>query len=203
MSEFGAQGPYTPPHAVVDEPFQHEGGIVDATRESRLAAVFIDGLPVSVIVGVVVAIMLPGYLAYGKAVDAGLEPPPSSDVFLGLTLGIGALSLLAYCIYNVVLVHRYGQTFGKRVMKIRVVRTDGTRATFARIFVLRWLITTVAGLLPFLVGVASLVDALLIFRESRQCLHDSIADTKVVTAASSEEATLVGSSGAHLRTISF
>ena len=37
-------------------------------------------------------------------------------------------------------------------------------------------------MVPFVGGLVSLVDALLIFRDDRRCLHDEIADTIVVTA---------------------
>ena len=203
MSDPRIQAPYAPLRAIDDEPLPHEGGNVDATRESRLAAVFIDGAPSSVIAVAVVAILLPGYLAYERAVDAGLEPPPSPDLLVGLTLGIGGLLFLAYVVYSAVLVHRYSQTFGKRVMKIRVVRADGTRATFMHLFFLRGGLTVLLSAIPGVGGLFWLVDLLLIFRDSRQCLHDNIADTKVVTAASSEDATLAGSDRTHLRTISF
>jgi hypothetical protein len=43
---------------------------------------------------------------------------------------------------------------------------------------LGWLI----NLVPGVGGIYSLVDALLIFRASRLCLHDQIADTHVVIA---------------------
>jgi uncharacterized RDD family membrane protein YckC len=63
------------------------------------------------------------------------------------------------------------------------VRSDGSAAGIGRIVLLRlapiWLMT----LIP-VVGVimAGLVDPLLIFRQSRKCLHDTIADTIVVKA---------------------
>jgi len=106
----------------------------------------------------------------------------------------------------VVLVYLYGQTFGKRAMGIRVVRTDGARVAFSRFIFLRWLPIAMIGSIPFVGWIASLLDPLLIFRESRRCLHDDIAGTRVVTAASSADATLRGDpkyAGANLRTISF
>ena len=119
---------------------------------------------------------------------------------------LGGIVLLAFFIYSAVLVYRYGQTFGKRVMGIRVVRTDGSRVAFSRFIFLRWLPTASSALLPLIRYVIFLVDPLLIFRDSRQCLHDNIADTQVVTAASSVDATLAGdakNAGANLRTINF
>ena len=113
------------------------------------------------------------------------------------------IALAAFLIWSIVLVYRYGQTVGKRMMGIRVVRTDGSRVSLPRFLFMRGLPVAILGVLPLLRYVMFLVDSLVIFRESRQCLHDNFADTKVVTAASSEAATLAGDSGANLRTISF
>ena len=77
-------------------------------------------------------------------------------------------------------------------MDIRVVRVDGSRVSFARFVFLRWLPLAIVGCIPFVGGIVALIDPLLIFRESRRCLHDDIADTQVVTAASSVDATLRG-----------
>ena len=37
-------------------------------------------------------------------------------------------------VFNIVRVYRRGQTWGKKVMGIRIVRTDGHRRSFARFF---------------------------------------------------------------------
>jgi len=71
---------------------------------------------------------------------------------------------------------------GKRALGIRIVRSSGERASLGRIFALRYLPVTLLGAIPYLGPVFSLVDILLIFRDSRQCLHDQIADTIVVKA---------------------
>ena len=110
---------------------------------------------------------------------------------------------IAWTVWTIVLVYKYGQTVGKKVMGIRVVRMDGSRVSFARFFFLRWLAVAVISWIVSVVGAAmhlhflgnlvSLVDALLIFGAAHRCLHDYIADTQVVTAESSPNATLEGS----------
>jgi uncharacterized RDD family membrane protein YckC len=48
-----------------------------------------------------------------------------------------------------VLVHRNAQTFGKKILKIKVARTDGSRATLGRIFWLRNFVNALIGVVPF------------------------------------------------------
>jgi uncharacterized RDD family membrane protein YckC len=71
-----------------------------------------------------------------------------------------------------------GQSIGKRITGIKITRTDGSRASLGRIF---WLRNVVNGLLS-LIPLYGLIDALFIFAETRQCLHDKIADTIVINA---------------------
>ena len=59
---------------------------------------------------------------------------------------------------------------------------------------------------PVAGGPPGLIDPLLVFGDSRHCLHDDIGYTRVVTAASSVDATLRGDAkyaGANLRAIAF
>jgi uncharacterized RDD family membrane protein YckC len=73
---------------------------------------------------------------------------------------------------------RNGQTIGKRLLEIKVVRSDGSRASLGRIF---WLRNVVNGLLAF-VPLYGLIDLLLIFGARRWGIHDVIADTIIVRA---------------------
>jgi uncharacterized RDD family membrane protein YckC len=81
-----------------------------------------------------------------------------------------------------------GQSIGKRMVGIKVVRTDGSRASFARIFFLRNVVNALPNLLPYVGWLYQLVDPLLIYQDSRQCLHDRIADTIVVRCVSERSA---------------
>jgi uncharacterized RDD family membrane protein YckC len=88
------------------------------------------------------------------------------------------LGLLVWGWLTVVFVSRYGQSVGKRIWGIKVVRSDGSPASLGRIFLLRNVVNAVLTVLPLY----GLLDALLILGEKRQCLHDKIADTIVIKA---------------------
>jgi uncharacterized RDD family membrane protein YckC len=86
--------------------------------------------------------------------------------------------LIAWAWLTILFVSRDGQSIGKKMMGIRVARSDGSQASLGRIFWLRNVVNTVLAFLPFY----GLVDMLLIFGEARQCVHDKIADTIVIKA---------------------
>jgi uncharacterized RDD family membrane protein YckC len=65
-----------------------------------------------------------------------------------------------------------------------VVRTDGSRASFGRIVLLRNFVSSLPGLLPYLGWIYLFADPLLIYQDSRRCIHDLIADTIVVRCVS-------------------
>jgi uncharacterized RDD family membrane protein YckC len=209
MSAAAAQNRFAPPRADVEDHADAQAGLVDAGRGARLVAVLIDGLlPAIIGVFIGVAIAIPAYERHQQEHAPGIDPPAlgTGHHMTGTWVLLGCVALVAYLIYSIVLVYLYGQTFGKRVMDLRVVRMDGSRVTFARFVFLRWLPLAIVGLVPFIGGLVALIDPLLIFRDSRRCLHDDIADTRVVTAASSVDATLRGDAkhaGANLRTITF
>ena len=120
---------------------------------------------------------------------SGAAMPPMTDTmafYMALLTGPGALfglaGLLIWGGVTAYLVHKNGQTLGKKILGIKVVRTDGSRASLGRIFWLRNVIMVLLSMIPIAGMILSLVDSLLIFRESRQCLHDQIAGTIVVKA---------------------
>jgi len=213
MSESGTLNPFAPPRAHVEDHATAQAiEMVTATRTSRLLAFLIDMSP-GLVIGVVGALLA---LAMLPGIFSGTFDPKSGSglVGFGLFMLVIGVAGIAWTVWTIVLLYRYGQTVGKKVMGIRVVRTDGSRVTFARFFFLRGLATALlCGIVGGIIGaiihfrfagnVMTLLDWLLIFRASHQCLHDNIADTKVVTAATSEQATLAGSQGAHLRTANF
>jgi hypothetical protein len=58
------------------------------------------------------------------------------------------------------------------------VRSDGSAVSLGRVFWLRNVLNGVISIIPLY----AFVEVLFIFSESRQCLHDKMADTIVVKA---------------------
>jgi uncharacterized RDD family membrane protein YckC len=88
-----------------------------------------------------------------------------------------------YAIYGVLngwMLHRRGQTIGKWILGIRIMRTDHRPVSFARLFLLRELVTGMFQALPWIGGGVRFIDVVFILGSDRQCLHDMLADTKVV-----------------------
>jgi uncharacterized RDD family membrane protein YckC len=164
--------PYAPPAAPVAAPVYQTGPQTPlAERGSRLLAQILDGLSA-----------LPGGICLGIAL-AGANPETGAMTSGGAVLaGIGGLYFLALLIANLRLLAKEGQSYGKKWAKVRIVRNDGSKASFGRIFGLRYVVNGLIGAIPLLGSLYSLVDILFIFRQDRRCIHDLIADTKVVVA---------------------
>lgn len=104
-------------------------------------------------------------------------------------LGGGGVWFLALLGYQWFLTMSRGQTIAKRLLKMRIVRLDGTPVDFTRGVVLRNWITGFFAM-PFLgwfACVGLLVDGCLVFGAERRCLHDLIAGTIVVDAEGGAE----------------
>jgi uncharacterized RDD family membrane protein YckC len=171
---------YAPPKANVADVSPGDE-LTLASRLARLGAAILD----SIIVGALVYSPLVFTGAMGAAM-ADVVRTNNPMAFWGLFLsGAGAVSLLLFIGWAVItfrLVAANGQTIAKKLVGIKVVRSDGSRATVARIFWLRNVVNTLITLIPLIGGIYAIVDSLFIFTERKQCLHDKIADTIVVDA---------------------
>lgn len=98
----------------------------------------------------------------------------------GFAVLLGALGTLGVLGYQITLA-QHGQSIGKRMRNIRVVRTDGSPASLGRILLLRNFIPAVIG---SFCGIFGLIDVLMIFGDERRCIHDMLADTKVIQGGS-------------------
>jgi uncharacterized RDD family membrane protein YckC len=181
-----SQNTYAPPKSTVaDLAQEHEGGEL-ASRLARLGAVTLDGILYSAAFGPSYVIAIPRYLAdVGAAGRAGALQKLGLWRELAATGGwfyFGLAAALILLLVNAVLVQRNGQTIGKKLLGIKVVRKDGSRATLARIFWLRNFTNGLFTLVPVIGSIYGLIDPLLIFGDARRCCHDYLADTIVVRA---------------------
>ena len=163
--------PYQAPESRVDDIAEQPQTFVLAERATRLGAASLDGI---------IFIIPLSALAFPWILMNVLSAP--SEPWMGWVIGVASLIILSLVATNLIFWHRYSQSIGKRILKIKITRTDGSRAELSRIFFLRLLVPGLIGAIPFAGIVFSLVDSLMIFRESRQCLHDNIADTLVIKA---------------------
>jgi uncharacterized RDD family membrane protein YckC len=141
-----------------------------AGRGMRLLSVLIDGLIQG---GIYWAITLVAFRSLS---------PKGGGMGVGMIIGQVLLGFVIFIALQAYLLHTEGQTIGKKLLGLRIVRSDGSRATIGRLLGLRYLVGWIVVMIPFIGAIYALVDCLLIFRESRQCLHDNIADTIVVKA---------------------
>lgn len=176
-----AQAPsnlYAAPEARIAETFAGHDGLSRAGRMARLLAVLIDSI--IIVIPVLIAIAIPAYQGYVQRAS-GQVATANGAVAGGFLIGLGLLGI-AYAIYQLYWLWKNGQTLGKKLMNIKIVRQDGSRAGLRRIFLMRMLLPGLIGAIPLVGGLFALIDPLFIFGEEKRCVHDMIADTIVINA---------------------
>ena len=172
--------PYAPPTAAVSDAADASGELEVAGRGTRLGAYVLDAL-ISILFAV------PALIVGGGALFANISAGASAEalmmeMFTGMFGVLLLVGMIAWGAITAVLVHRNGQTIGKKLVGIKVVRKDGSRASLGRIFWLRNVVNALPSVIPIVGNFYFFIDSLFIFTESNQCVHDKIADTIVVRA---------------------
>ena len=171
--------PYTPPEAEMEQSPGNFGSPLNlAGRGARLGASLLDML-------VALVVVVPAlFIDWLPSVDT----PFSSDsamvfgesmIIIILMLVMLAL-LIIYAAVQIYFLWKNGQTIGKKILGIKVVRRSGERASLPRLIFLRHMLFSAISRIPYLGNIFFLVDCLLIFRQNKACLHDDAADTMVV-----------------------
>ncbi|MEO6362938.1 MAG: RDD family protein [Caldimonas sp.] len=158
---------FAPPLAHVEDVASGPGALAD--RGTRLGAAIVD---------VIIAMIVFGLLAALTSFNV-FRPDPAAGVWLPMVRNT-LLGFIFFIVINGYLLATRGQTVGKMFMKIRIVRSDGSPASFARLAGLRYLLNSALTLIPVIGSIYGVIDALFIFRANRRCVHDLIADTVVV-----------------------
>jgi len=140
---------------------------------ARLGARIIDLLIVSAV---------PLILIFGSRGSAD-ETSDGGGVFVAFVSAM-LIATPIWCIYEVVLIAVRGQTLGKMLVKVKVVRADSGGVPGAGKSIGRWIIPFAPGFVPGLGQLAQLlIYTWLLWDRNRQGLHDKAAGTLVVKAS--------------------
>lgn len=162
---------YAPPQSHVEDvvqPGEPAGEL--ASRAKRFVAAMIDG-----VIAIAVIWLLSVFTPVNVWEDDGssLWEPQLQSALVGF---------LIYVALHGWLLATRGQTIGKALLGIRIARPDGSKPSLGRILGLRESLQFLTAVIPGVGQIYVLVDCLFIFRASRRCLHDQIADTVVLSA---------------------
>lgn len=136
-----------------------------ADRGPRLGAALLDSL-------FIIIALIPVFFIYDS----------NDDTAITIAVSITVVAMITLLAFNLNYLYKNGQTIGKRIVGVKIVRTDDERCGLARIIFLRNFVIGLLGNIPLIGPFVSLADPLFIFRGDRRCIHDLIADTKVIIA---------------------
>jgi uncharacterized RDD family membrane protein YckC len=134
-----------------------------ATAGKRFVALIIDQFIV------MIPVLVVGMVGFGVLMAAKQET--MGMLVLGLTF-IGVW--FGYITYEALMLGSRGQTLGKRVMHVRVVRPDGSAISYGQAWGRSLLRAVMVHVLVFVNYIPGLVT------QERTCVHDLVAGTRVV-----------------------
>ncbi len=166
-------GPETPTEKREGERDYPNKSHPDASRLARLLAQILDGLILMFAsIPVMFLLNVGSELDWDTVLETGILPV---DQVLHFT----AVGIFVYLLVNGYHLWYFGQTLGKKMMRIAIVDANDRVPSFGKIVGLRYIPFQLAGAIPGL-ALISLVDVLLIFRTDKRCLHDMLAGTRVI-----------------------
>jgi len=132
----------------------------------RIAAALIDLIVTDLIASVVLGLL---------RVDlTGVNP---FQVPVGLAVKLLACFVLVFFAINSLMLFKYGQTLGKRLMNIAIVDIRGGPSAPANLIINRYASQVAMLFVPLL----NFVDIfMMLLRRDRRCLHDLLAKTRVI-----------------------
>lgn len=159
---------FAPPQAHVADIEPPTDGLVLASRGRRLAGATLD-VGMALFLGGLIAKLSP-WNPFGS----------SGDSLWDINITNNLWGIVIFLVAHGYLLATRGQTIGKALLKMRIVRPDGSPASLSRLLGLRYGIGYLINCVAAIGMIYAIVDSLLIFRSSKRCLHDQIADTVVI-----------------------
>jgi uncharacterized RDD family membrane protein YckC len=160
---------YTAPQAELVDPSSENNAL--ASRWKRLWASMLDGLIMSTVTMPVM------YFTGGfDGISKGIEPS------FEYSLMIAGLGIAIFIIINIKLLVNNGQTIGKKVLGIKIVDLEGNLPGLKKHLFKRYAVYFLPGQVPFGGPIFSMINILFIFGKEKRCIHDLVAETKVIMA---------------------
>ena len=160
------------PGVTEETPVPTVAGIPLGSRGARLGAALVDGL-------IIASIVFPVEYAAGFW-QILMDATRNHELIpLAKSLPWVAFGLCVFVLVQGYPLVRNGQSWGKKMLSIKIVDGLGRNPSIGRLSV-RCAVAMLVGLIPFVGRLASLVDVCLIFRVDRRCGHDLVAGTHVV-----------------------
>jgi uncharacterized RDD family membrane protein YckC len=145
-----------------------------AGRGSRLGAAFLDGL-------IAFAVIFPLEYAFGFWQLVMATTHQHGQLPIGTMLLWMAIGLVVFIVIQGYPLVTTGQTWGKRMVSIKIVDMAGRKPTVPQLCI-RYGIMNLLGPIPYIGKIGVMVDILMIFRGDKRCAHDLAAGTQVVAA---------------------
>lgn len=161
--------PYDAPQSEVARLQQATHALLLASRGIRLLAAVLD----TILLGVILAPWMV-FSGYFDAIMRGGDVSYAKEALWTL------IGFVAFAVVQGIPLSGNGQTWGKRIVGIRIFDLQGNRPSLARLLGLRYLPQHAVYLIPVIAPMLVVVDALFICRHDRRCVHDLIAGTQVV-----------------------
>jgi uncharacterized RDD family membrane protein YckC len=156
----------------------------------RLVARLLDGVAVSVIMSP----LWIWFFVWYTAKISDLMPVDAQDPaqvrqllhtelkLMGVSLLFGGIAALVFFFYDWFQHAKWGQTIGKRIVKIKVVALPDRAPVTGGAALKRAALYALAPQVPLVGSIFGLLDNLWLLwdKPNRQCLHDKVADTVVI-----------------------
>ena len=152
--------------------------IKGVARGLRLLAFMIDTAIVWIISTFIIKF---GYGAF-FSLDLRRLVMGDQEYIKALFLVIILSSCLIYFIVNGYLLYKYGQTIGKKIIGIKITDLKGKIPSLTKTYLIRFLLPSLIFSMPVVGVLLWFADVLFIFGKGKRCLHDYIAETKVMFA---------------------
>ncbi len=150
-------------------------GHPNASAIARLVATIVDNI-------LIFTSFAAGFVLVAWLAKLGVMENPMETIRSQKELGL--ISLIVLSLLPTILIFGQwfllatsGQTIGKKLLMLRIVTIGGKLPGFLQAVVLRNWLRVVFSFVPFF----GLIDVLFIFSDSRRCLHDYLASTRVVS----------------------